>query len=69
MRFFQGVLFDIIDEVIFERACTLRASYAEALADAQSLLQFHPERACEADCFVLSDEALLYSADEAEHLL
>lgn len=65
MKAFEGVLFDLVDEVLFERSSVLRATYAEALADARGLIQYHAERACDADCFVLADGALIYGPDEA----
>lgn len=35
---FQGVLFDILEEVVIDRAPVLRGSYAEAMEDAKQMV-------------------------------
>lgn len=78
---FQGVLFDIIEEVIIERGPVLRATYAEAMADAEKLVAAMNKQAESWDddsdgnttvgrvddsyCFVLIDGVLAYSEAEA----
>ena len=78
---FQGVLFDIVEEVIIERAPVLRATYAEALNDAHALVAKMNEQAERWDedcsentsvgrvddsyCFVLIDGLIAYSEAEA----
>lgn len=66
-RDFQGVLFDILDEVIIERAPCLRATYAEAIADARALAAAADDGAGVDDslCFVLVDGLIAYSEAEA----
>lgn len=78
---FQGVLYDLVEEVIIERGSVLRATYAEAMADARKLVVVMNDRAeawdDESDsnttvgrvddsyCFVLVDGAIAYSEAEA----
>lgn len=79
-REFQGVLYDLIEEVFVERAPCLRSTYAEAMQDAKALVETINAQAeiydDEADgnstvgrvddsyCFVLADGALVYSEEE-----
>lgn len=78
---FQGVLFDILEEVIIDRSPVLRATYAEAMADAQKMVSLTNERAEAWDddsgsnttvgrvddnyCFVLINGVIAYSEAEA----
>lgn len=64
---FQGVLFDILEEVIIDRSPVLRATYAEAMADARKLAATTDaiEGADESYCFVLIDGVIAYSEAEA----
>lgn len=61
---FQGVLFDILDETIIERAPVVRSTYERAMADALAMVDEDP-RYCQADAYVLADGILVYSAEEA----
>ena len=74
---FQGVLFDIVEEVIIERGPVLRATYAEAMEDARKLVGAVNQLAEDADdgfstigrvddsyCFVLIDGVIAYSEAE-----
>lgn len=74
---YQGVLYDLIDEVIVERGPVIRGTYAEAMADAHALLAVVNAEAEAADdesdentsvgrvddsyCFVLCDGSLEYA--------
>jgi hypothetical protein len=78
---FQGVLYDIVEEVVIDRAPVVRGTYAEAMADAQAMVKAVNDMAeCvdnEADdnstigrvddsyCFVLIDGLIAYSEAEA----
>ena len=64
---FQGVLFDLIDEVVFERSPVIRGTYEQAMADAKALVGQYdgPRDAAECDCFVLIDGVIAYSEAEA----
>jgi len=77
---FQGVLYDLIEEVFVESAPCLRGTYAEAMEDAKALVEAVNAQAeiydDEADgnstvgrvddsyCFVLADGVLIYSEEE-----
>lgn len=39
MKEFNGVIFDMIEDVIIDRSPVLRATYAEAMADAKALVK------------------------------
>lgn len=66
---FQGVLFDILDEVIIDRAPVLRGTYAEAMADAEKLVEvvnaMFDGRVDSGYCYVLVDGVLVHSKAEA----
>ena len=75
---FQGVLFDLIEEVIIDRAPVTRGTYAEAMEDAKQLVAVVNVMAESADddtstigrvdesyCFVLIDGLIAYSEAEA----
>lgn len=78
---FQGVLYDIVEEVIIERSAVLRSSYAEAMEDAGKLVAVMNEQAevwgdnsssnttvgrvDDSYCFVLIDGVIAYSEAEA----
>jgi hypothetical protein len=78
---FQGVLYDIIEEVIIDRAPVVRGAYAEAMADAQAMVAAVNAQAEAFDdsddenttvgrvddsyCFVLIDGMIAYSEAEA----
>lgn len=78
---FVGVIFDIITETIIERCATIRATYAEAMADSKMLVaEFNSwaeevddesdgnttiGRVSEDDCYVLIDGRIAYSEAEA----
>lgn len=78
---FQGVLFDILEEVVIERGYCIRGTYAEALADAKAMIDFVNAEAEAADdesngnttigrvddsyCFVMIDGQIAYSEVEA----
>ncbi len=78
---FQGVLFDLIEEVVIDRAPVLRGTYEEAMADARALVAVTNDAAeafddsCEGNttvgrvddsyCFVLIDGVIAYSEAEA----
>lgn len=75
---FQGVLFDLIEEVIIDRAPVTRGTYAEAMEDAKQLVAVVNVMAENADddtstigrvddsyCFVLIDGLIAYSEAEA----
>lgn len=77
---FQGVLYDIVEEVIIERSAVLRATYAEAMTDAEKLVTVMNARAeawddesgsnttvgrvDESYCFVLVNGVIAYSEAE-----
>lgn len=78
---FQGVLYDIVEEVIIERSAVLRGTYAEAMADAGKLVAVMNDQAEAWDdesgsnttvgrvddsyCFVLIDGVIAFSEAEA----
>ena len=78
---FVGVIFDSITETIIERCATIRATYAEAMADAMALVaalnswaeEVDDEsegdttigRVSDDDCYVLIDGRIAYSEAEA----
>jgi hypothetical protein len=78
---FQGVLYDIVEELIVERSPVLRGSYAEAMTDAKALVGAVNDMAEAFDdsgddnttvgrgddsyCFVLIDGLIAYSEAEA----
>jgi len=57
---FQGVLYDILDEVIVERAPVIRGSQAEAEADAKALAAASGGQYDDSYCFVLVDNEIAY---------
>lgn len=77
---FQGVLYDILEEIVMECSPVLRGTYAEALADAKALVKVVNDMAEASDdendsnttigrvddsyCFVLVDGLIAYSEDE-----
>ncbi|MGQ2994249.1 hypothetical protein [Variovorax sp.] len=79
-REYQGVLYDLIEEVFIERAPCLRGSYAEAMQDAEALVNSVNAQAEIADdeskgnttigrvdasyCFVLVDGRLVFTEAE-----
>lgn len=80
-REFQGILFDILEEVVIERGPVLRATYAEAMADAKALVKFVNDEAEAHDdstdenttvgrvddsyCYVMQGGQILWSQEEA----
>ena len=78
---FQGVLFDILEEVVIERSPVIRGTYAEAMADAKALIAVvnGMAEACDDEsdgnttigrvddsyCFVMVDGYIVYSEEEA----
>lgn len=80
MARFQGVLYDIISEVIVERSAAERGTYAEAMTDARGLIDFVNGKAEAVDdasdsnttigrvddsyCFVMVDGQIVYSEAE-----
>lgn len=52
MANFQGILFDIVDEVIIERGPVLRGTEEEAMADALALLSQADDSYDRSYCFV-----------------
>ena len=57
---FQGILYDILDEVIVERSPVIRGSYAEAEADARVLAAGSGGRYDKGYCFVIVDNEIAY---------
>ena len=78
---FVGVIFDIITETVIDRCATIRATYAEAMTDAKTLvvaLNSWAEdvddesdanttigRMSDEDCYVQIDGRIAYSEAEA----
>lgn len=78
---FQGVLYDIVEEVIVDWAPVVRGTYAEAMADAKAMVEvknaeaeaFDDEsddnttigRVDDSYCFVMIDGLIAYSEAEA----
>lgn len=81
MKDFQGALYDILEEVVIERAPVVRGTYDEAMADARALVKVVNDMAELADddsdsnttigrvddsyCYVLIDGLIAYSEAEA----
>lgn len=75
---FCGVLFDMLEEVVIERSPVIRATYAEAMADAKALVPVVNQMAEDADddnttigrvdetyCFVTVNGRIAHSEQEA----
>lgn len=70
---FQGVLYDILDEIVVDRAPAIRGTYAEAMEDAKQMVDAFNAMAEDDDsrrvddsyCFVLIDGLIAYSEAEA----